>query len=142
MTIECKIRDINDGDMYGALLTSEQVDFIFREQRPVFGTINDGDELELLFRPTESQKFGSCFCLIEIRRNGEVYENVTGENLSSRRILIHKGNYLKDSAGCFLPGRYSPVGNIPKVVNSGDALVKLLAYDEIVLKATGSFKGL
>lgn len=139
--MEGLIRMVETEDGLVGLIICEEVDFMFREVKPVLGLITEEDEVELCFRLHTSPKFGRCFILYKILRNGEVYTNMTGEELESRRILIHPGNEPTDSAGCLLPGKLEERTGKPFISQSRLAMDKLIAENShITLKLRGSYK--
>lgn len=122
------------GDNYIGLIQadSDEIFFIFREVKPVLAPILN-DVRILLFKPTTSVKFGVCWVLyrIEDAEGNEILHAGDGNvPLESRRILIHRGNYIEDSSGCLLPGTaLEYVSNKPVVRHSS------IAFDFLMSKA-------
>lgn len=105
--------------------------FLQREfkDKPIYRDDLMGDGMILKFKKDVSPKFGGCFLLEEIlylnlrlthfgrdwyfnddedaKNDFEGLAKTEGikKNMENRRILIHAGNRIKDTTGCFLPTR-------------------------------------
>ena len=95
----------------------------------------------------DNEKFVSCIPngLYMVRRNhshtfgkGFIVKGVVGRT----GILIHKGNYTKDTKGCILPGEYIKDINgdkLPDVARSGATMERMLEElpAEFILEISG-----
>lgn len=111
---------------------SDKLFFMFREEKPVLAPILN-DVRVLLFKPTTSIKFGVCWVLYRIEDaegNEILHAGSNNTPLESRRILIHRGNYIEDSSGCLLPGTALEYVNSKPVIRHSSA-----AFDFLMSKA-------
>lgn len=147
MVITCLIKEFEENGHRVCLLEGrdKEIFFLFREVKPVLPPLFD-DEITLHFERTHSKKFGSCWCLTKMTTiDGHELPHMGSdkETLSSRRILIHKGNIAEDSAGCFLPGLSANTKPRLRVKDSALALAQLEEEKGnrfLAIRIVGSFK--